>query len=286
MLRKLLILSIVICCAHQGFCQVPKVKVYAGTMHYMGDLSPFDHPLSFSQGHFATGVSYTLVSNEIASYFVRFMHGKVSGNDALSASISRQQRNLSFESNIDEFGVGVEISLISLMPKLKKYGLDVYLTAGTNIFHFNPKAYYQGGLVELQPLGTEGQGSSVLYKAPYKRWQINFPIGAGANFQLSPAVSMAIEVTPRILLTDYLDDVSSDYVGTSQQIQSQGLLTTALANRMGELATSANEPEDFIVTTGQQRGNVKDKDRYFFSSIHFISNLGDLKKLAKKLKRN
>ena len=285
MLRKLTILSIVICCAFRSYCQVPKVKVYAGTMHYMGDLSPLDHPLSFSKGHFATGVSYTLVSNEIASYFVRFMHGKVSGNDALSASSFRQKRNLSFESNIDEFGVGVEISLMSLLPSIKKYGLDVYVTAGTNIFHFNPKAYYQGEWIDLQPLGTEGQGSSILFKTPYKRWQLNFPIGIGASFELSSFVSMAIEIAPRILLTDYLDDVSKEYVGTTEQIQDQGVLSAALANRMGELATSVNEPDDFFVYTGQPRGNVTDKDRYFFSSIHFISTLGSLKSITNTLKR-
>ncbi len=281
-----MILSIVIFCASRSDCQVPKVKVYAGSMHYMGDLSPFDHPLSFSKGHFATGVSYTLVSNEIASYFVRFMHGKVSGSDALSGSSVRQKRNLSFESNIDEFGVGVEISLTSLMPAIKKYGLDLYLTVGTNLFHFNPKAYYQGSLIELQPLGTEGQGSSSSYKAPYKRWQINFPMGVGASFNLSPSVSMAIEIAPRILMTDYLDDVSTDYVGTTEQLQAQGVLTTSLANRMGELATAANEPDDFVVFTGQTRGNVSDKDRYFFSSIHFISHFSAVKDLAKKIKRN
>ena len=271
------------CCALASFCQVPSVKVYTGTMHYLGDLSPYDHPLSFSRGHFATGVSYVVKSNEIASYFVRFMHGKVSGEDAMSGNINRQKRNLSFESNIDEFGVGVELSLTSLMPKIEKYGLNAYITLGVNLFHFNPKAFYSGQWIELQPLGTEGQGSSAIYKTPYKRWQINFPIGIGASFKLSPSVSMAIEFAPRILLTDYLDDVSKEYIASDVQLQAQGALPTALANRMGELASANSNPSEFYVTTGQKRGNVNDKDRYFFSSINFISTLNNLKNLRKKL---
>jgi hypothetical protein len=88
-----------------------------------------------------------------------------------------------------------------------------YLLAGVGIFHFNPEACINNSWVLLQPLHTEGQGfKEYPNRPPYKLTQFNFPVGIGIRYELSALLNLRLEIIHRILLTDYLDDVSTRYV--------------------------------------------------------------------------
>ncbi len=266
------------------------VRMIPGMTHYMGDLAPYESIFSYSKGHVAAGVAYTLKVNEIISYYSKFTRGKISGDDANSADQWRRRRNLSFESNLYEIGAGFEVSLITLVKGFDKFGIDVYLLGGVNLFHFNPRTFYMGEWHDLQPLGTEGQGAPGIYKTPYKLWQFSFPFGFGASFKLSDIYSMGLEFAPRATLTDYLDDVSQVYLDRTLQLPLQGELTTALANRIEEGMDI--DPGEIITTTGSdpyagtQRGDSIDRDWYIFSSFSFAMELGSgASKFLKKQKK-
>ena len=69
-------------------------------------------------------------------------------------------------------------------------------------FNFNPKAEYNGDFVELQPLGTEGQGSALNSSKKYARTQFTMPIGLGFRVTLGDVATLNIEYGIRKTFTD------------------------------------------------------------------------------------
>ena len=92
----------------------------------------------------------------------------LAGNDNLTSEPYRQNRNLSFKSDIFELSVMYELHLYvegqghlhdlrgAQGERSSRVGL--YLFAGVGGFYFNPKAQFNGNYLALQPLATEGQG--------------------------------------------------------------------------------------------------------------------------------
>ena len=200
--------------------------------------------------------------------------GIVKAGDAVlkkvkASTLGRYDRNLSFRSTI------VEMALVSeIHPRyFKNYKrnerlprLSPYLLGGIGYFSFNPQAEYNNTLVDLRPLCTEGQGfSEYPDRKIYKLSQLNFPLGAGIKYKLSSTFNFSAECVYRILMTDYLDDVSTIYVDKTlyQKYFIGDQLTQALAlhNRQNEINPA------HITAVGDIRGNSKNNDAYF--SINF-----------------
>lgn len=132
----------------------------------------------------------------------------------------RYERNLEFRSNITEVAALVELHPFEMFGNYNQDrfppSVSPYALAGIGYFHFNPQATLNNNLVDLNPLSTEGQGfSEYPDRKTYKLNQINFPIGAGVRYDLSPILNIRLELLYRILTTDYLDDVSTKYIEPS-----------------------------------------------------------------------
>ena len=77
----------------------------------------------------------------------------------------------------------------------------------------NPDYYSQW--IDLQPLGTEGQGTTAYPdRKKYSRTQIAIPMGGGVKISLNDNLNIAFSFSARKTYTDYLDDVSTTYPGT------------------------------------------------------------------------
>ena len=147
--------------------------------------------------------------------------GIVKASDRLLEKIkdnsgSRYERNLSFRSSIFEVSLVAEIH-----PRYFKHyrnneklpRISPYLLGGIGYFAFNPQANYDGNWIDLRPLSTEGQGfAEYPDRKPYKLMQINFPVGGGIRYKITPMLNFSAECVYRILNTDYLDDVSTRYI--------------------------------------------------------------------------
>lgn len=262
-MKKIFVILSLIVCAYTCVAQGVELRSYVGTTYYQGDLSPLPTALSFSKGHLAVGTSVGLVVNPYISFHTKVLVGKVSGNDADASSIGRRRRNLSFESDLYEWGVSTELSLNGLIKGINKFGVNIYFTGGVNVFHFNPKAKLDGTWHALQPLGTEGQGL-LPGKLSYSLTQLSIAHGVGVRFNLSPVMVMGFEVAPRRTFTDYLDDVSTEYVNYSELLEGNGELAATLANRTGEYLGSS----PVHVNTGTGRGDPNDKDWYLFTGMY------------------
>ena len=195
--------------------------------------------------------------------------GKIESYDSILKKrdpdlIGRYGRNLSFRTNITDVQLAFEIH-----PRFFKYYdedeapyFSPYIVAGIGYFAFNPQAYLNGRWHNLQPLRLEGQGfAEYPGSKQYKLNQFNIPVGAGIRYEISSSLYARFEVVYRKLFTDYLDDVSTNYVDPSlfnTYLQpSQAAIAQQLYSRMPELQPG------YVVNPGEFRGDKKDKDAYF-----------------------
>lgn len=203
----------------------------------------------------------------------------VSGADRLTKEPFRNNRNLSFRSHIFEVSVQGEFYFtkeqqghrykIKNAKGMKNYDYQAYLFVGIGGFFFNPQAKYEGHWVNLQPLGTEGQGLPGGPKK-YKRVNICIPYGIGAKYNINKDYSVGLEIGMRKTFTDYIDDVSTVYYDNDKLRDENGAMAADLADPSllrypAELG--GNSVNAWQAGPGQQRGDPKDKDAYMFVNI-------------------
>jgi len=244
--------------------QDSEVGLILGTTGYTGDITPSNNYFSTGKRHASLGVFLRKDLNRFTAVRGTFTYGKYSGDDANSKIEGIQNRNLSFQSNLLELSLVGEINPFGTNSTGEK--IQPYLFGGIAVFHFNPETNYNGQLVELQPLGTEGQGMDDFDK-PYKLTQISIPLGVGVKYQINDRINLGVDFGVRKTFTDYLDDVSGTYVNYNDLFEGNGQLAAALGNRSGELNQEGNIPE--ILPTGSQRGNPLQDDWYFTAGVTF-----------------
>lgn len=234
-----------------------------GAANYQGDLTP--KGVNIGRTNIAASLFLRLHHNDNINTRLSASYGFIEAYDA-DGGPGRVERNLSFRSNIWEASLIEEINILGFRPGTKRF-FSPYLMAGIAVFRFNPKTDYQGQTVELQPLGTEGQGIPG-FSGKYDLVQIAIPIGAGLKLALGKDATLGIEVAGRKLFTDYLDDVSGPYVDSRVILRDNGPLAAALSNRIGEYRGS-----DPVNIPGAPRGNPRFYDWYFFSTVSLAFNL-------------
>ena len=95
------------------------------------------------------------ITNNISAK-VGFNYGRLEGNDKKNEDLLKA-RNFNFQTAIVEGNLMLEYTLLDLSDKK----FSPYVFAGVAIYHFNPYTYDTlGNKLDLQPLGTEGQGLS------------------------------------------------------------------------------------------------------------------------------
>jgi hypothetical protein len=244
----------------QNFRSKSELGVLLGGSFYNGDLNQFR---VFYNTHAAGGLVYRYNIHSRLSFRANVLYGTVSASDADAKLSLLVNRNLSFQSDIYEVAAGVEFSYFPFKLGSDRYRGTAYLLAEIGIFHMNPKAMYEGSLVELQPLGTEGQGSSLSSKRNYGLTQLSVPIGVGCKLSLGKRASLSLEYGIRKTFTDYLDDVKANtFVDRGALAQENGAVAAALSNR-----NINNEAYG-------KRGNTATKDWYTFFGAMLTFRLG------------
>lgn len=200
-----------------------------------------------------------------------FLLGKLKGNDAFSSEEWQKRRNLNFNSSLTELSLTAEYYLVGYQPYRRQHFFSPYITGGISGFHFNPTTDFDGNTYELQPLGTEGQGAPNFEKK-YNKFGLTLPFGAGAIVKAGKGFDIGFEVIARRTFTDYIDDVSSNYVNYYELMQLNGELAAKLSDRTPEFLGSQQPMER---QTGSQRGGVKVKDWYFTAMVNLSFNISD-----------
>lgn len=190
--------------------------------------------LKFNTTKFMTTFGYKYMVHPYFSVRTNFYIGMVSGDDATTKNEIRQNRNLSFRSMLYELSVLAEFypfrernyhayRLRGLKGK-NILNLSPYIFVGVSVLGFNPKAQYQGQWYALQPLGTEGQGIDG-NPDKYKRVTVAFPMGIGLKYAINKQWSVGAEFSGRFTLSDYIDDVSTNYYLKDEIVAQNGVVS-------------------------------------------------------------
>lgn len=231
-----------------------EVGVFGGYSVYSGDLSRSEFGLYFDQLGLAYGALARFDVNKWVSARISANYAEVTGNDQFG---SNPDRDLNFETDVFEVSLIGEINFYGAAAFEDNFVFVPYIFGGIGLFNFNPKTEFEDTLVELQPLGTEGQGLPG-YESPYQLTQIMFPLGIGAKMTFNNKITIGIEIGSRKLLTDHLDDVSGAEVNYGEVLGGNGRLAATLSNKN-------IDPTTEVDATYVRGGDFK--DWYFISGI-------------------
>jgi len=217
----------------------------AGVSIYNGDLSPalenftqyFDD-LQPAGGIFLRGVlhpKFAIRGSLSLGSLTADDEGRVNNN-----------RGLDFTSPLVELAVVGEFHLFRNARWTNPH-LSPYAFVGGAGYFFNPKTEFEGETIELQPLGTEGQGLAN-FPDQYSRVQFAIPMGIGIHLQVNDRFSIAGEFGGRKLFTDYIDDVGSQPVNFGILVSGNGQVAGELSIR--NEADRPTEPTNDTYTRG------------------------------------
>jgi hypothetical protein len=241
--------------------QTHEVGLGAGLGYYVGDVNPTFHWRFPHVG--ATGFYRYNLDNHW-SFRGGLVYQKVSAADSLGVFDFQSVRNLSFESEIFEVHGAVEFNFLPFFPgRNNSRSITPHVFWGLGLFHFNPKTTYNGELVALATLGTEGQGTPG--NAFYSKVAGAMPFGIGLKWRFAPRWSLMAEWGMRMTFTDYLDDVSSVYTDLGQLLTIRGQAAVDLADPN---PPGLGEPP----RTSYMRGTRNDVDWYSFLHVSLVFN--------------
>jgi len=255
--------------------QYSEIGLLGGVSFYMGDLNP-DMP--FRDVRPAGGLFYRYNFNDRFSARAAAHVGYLVGRDASSDVPFQLERNLSFESWLFDFSVTGEFNFFRYEPGSMRHWITPFLFGGISMFKFNPRAELNGEMWELQPLGTEGQGTTAYPdRQKYSLYSFAIPFGLGLKVNLSKT-SLGLEWGMRYTFTDYLDDVSTTYADINAVQAERGDIARALSNRTQIFNPDLGEyvpltADQLVEYTGRQRGNSTNNDWYSFVLISLSMNI-------------
>ncbi|HEX2627514.1 MAG TPA: DUF6089 family protein [Chitinophagaceae bacterium] len=257
----------------QEFSKDLTVSLFTGVINYQGDLNP--NSFTFKNSNFSAGIT---VRKPISRWFALragVNMGTIEAADRNNRDYLKP-RNLSFKTSIKEAYAGLELTLLNSSTSR----ITPYIYGGIAVFHFNPWTYDNNGeKTFLKPLGTEGQGlPQYPSQKPYNLTQLSLPFGGGIRYALNDGIAIGIEFSQRKSFTDYIDDVSTNFVDYNTLLQARGPKAVELAYRGDEIpGGAANYP-----VHGEQRGTPSEMDWYYFLGTTLEIKLSALGNLFKR----
>ena len=268
-----------------------------GPLFFLGDLgghhgkgTPFLKDLNLPLTKIMKGVFLTVYPNNWLGVRAAADIGELDGFDNIINTkgvneLWRKQRNLDFKTNISEAYIATEIFPLMLLhngdedykPRLRPYGV-----IGAGVFHFNPK----GSLTDangnktwyyLKPLHTEGEGfAEYPQRKNYSLTQFNIPMGFGAKYYISDRVNLSLEVLHRKTFTDYIDDLSTEYIDPNLFDKYLSPANAAIARQISDKVFGIVTPGVTRYSPGTQRGDPTQNDAYFSVSMKLAIRLGPI----------
>ncbi|MFB6307006.1 MAG: DUF6089 family protein, partial [Flavobacteriales bacterium] len=209
--------------------QISEVGLFGGASYYIGDLNPYLH---YNNTNPAGGIVFRRVYSPRVALKFNALYGRVEGYDSDANDLNRKIRNLHFKSGIIEGSVVFELNFFDYVIGDMEKAFTPYMFAGLGYFYMNPKAKLNGEWYELQPLGTEGQGTTAKPgKEKYKLHQMNVPFGVGIKANIGSRFALTVEWGFRKTFTDYLDDVGGTYADPETLRRENGPIAAELSDR-------------------------------------------------------
>jgi len=228
-----------------------KVVLYgtAGMSSYLGELTNpgdiFDDKINFG-----VGLEYYAYDRFSIRTGLQWFRIAASDFEADPERTNRGIRNLSFRSDNLEWMIGGAVYLFSNDETFTKRNfINPYILVGAGLVSYNPRAELNGKYYSLRPLKTEG--------IEYGRFALCYPIGGGLRIKVASFLDLSLEAAYRFTNTDYLDDISNDYIAQDEYISETARL---LGDRRWEI-----EGQN-LADPGDDRGNPEFNDGYLIAT--------------------
>ncbi len=253
MKKNLLFLFLLFSLSKNTLAQHLELGAALGLSFYTGDLS---HNLiaTMGEGKGVYGVFLRQSMNEKFAIKAYFNHGTISGRDAHAKEEDLKLRDLSFRSKINEVGLNFEYNIKGYEPEGMYQPFSPYIFVGINGFSYNPQTRYNNDWTDLRPLQTEGTS--------YKKISVAIPVGGGVKFALNDHWNLGAELAFHPTVTDFLDDVSKNYISRDDLAAQSGQIAAELGNKIN-------------AATGVKRGNDSKFDWYHTLQITISYNFLD-----------
>ncbi len=244
----------------QQFRPNTEIGLLLGASYYLGDLNNnhFNQPLP------ATGLIIRQNIDRRFVYKAEALYINVKSDDQNPFNIRKQLdttiTGIHFKSPIFELSGLLEFNFLPYQPGNPLHTWTPFIYTGISLFHFNPKAENRSGeWVALQEVGTEGQGTNDWpSRKKYSLIQLAIPMGGGVKIAVNESFNIMLEYGIRKTFTDYIDDVSTTFVG--------GPHGTGYDPLMGIEAQELSDPYN-LHRNLEQRGDPDKKDWYSFAGI-------------------
>ena len=239
--------------AQRKFEQSKTMGLSFGTGYYLGELNPNGH----FKGRLQPGFGGFLRYNLTRQFGIRaaLNQTRLRYHDADSDDPWISNRNLHFRNAITEGSVVAEFNYSRYQIGNTKDRFTGYLFAGLSLYSHMPEAEIDGIWYELQPLGTEGQGTTA-GGGRYSTTGFAVPFGFGFKWNLGHFSALNIEWGMRRTWSDHLDDVAGYYASLAVLEDESGPLSEMLSEERLEIEGTLEDP------AGQMRGYNGLDDRF------------------------
>ncbi len=265
------------------------VGFHVGAANYVGDLDPGQS--AFSPSLKKSGISLGLFAGLIRltprlSVRGGLTYNLIRGNDWDVSTGGgddrfRRVRNLSFINNVIEIKVDAVYDIFANKGTyLKRPDYVPFVFLGIAAFYHDPMAKdpETAKLTRLRPLMTEGKS--------YSPVSVSIPFGVGIRKKMNKMWDVSFEIGWRWTFTDYLDDVSGNYIGSTDP-KVRKFETRSNTAEVFEYAISSGLGDNYIVDqnvpggkflngfgeAGDKRGTQSENDWYIISAIQFTKIL-------------
>lgn len=245
------------------YVQKGEFGITAGLAHYFGDLNT---RASISRPKPALGAFFRKQFGNYVGLRLSAHYAQVGFSDIYSKNDYQKARNLSFNSNIWEVALQGDFNFFKFVPTNPDYNFTPYITLGVGVFTYDPYAYTNGKKEFLRPLGTEGQLIGYNGRKPYSTLAMCIPLGVGFKYNLNEKMNFSFEIGHRFTTTDYMDDVSTTYIGVDKFAP----FSTAALLQDRSVEIDQDNP---LGIEGRQRGWSKQKDQYIIAEIGLTYNI-------------
>lgn len=250
-----------------SFGQSFEIACGFGVSSYQGDIMV---PLGSGQVKLANNQSFKFNFNSHWGLKASFSRINFEADDAKSGDKWQIERNLSFENSVKEIGLSLEFNFWPYKPLYNRVVQSPYISIGVARILFCPLAEYNGQLIPLQPLGTEGQGlyrrvgSSIsVYENEYPLSGWALPISIGYRISFNKYIGFATEFNYAFTNTDYLDDISGKYFDPQILAIYKGRSSEFLSDK-SSIVTGESR------AVGTQRGSNSYLDNYWSLMFRLI----------------
>jgi len=186
MMKTYLFLLLFICISSNCLSQINEVGFIVGGANYVGDVGSTTY---IQPKNIGSSIMYKYNLNPRIAIRGNFSAFSISGDDADSENVIRQERGIKFENPINEFAVGIEYNFY-------EYDLSSKDKSST------PYILFQIAAVDYETPRLQNADRTFNFT---RNTAISIPLGIGFKTKIIEKIAFAVETTVRYTFTDELD---------------------------------------------------------------------------------